>query len=125
MCYLIGDMYYCKYFLFFILIIVFVLLVWLSGDLRLMIMFWGVILFVLIWFIKVNKLWKVFREVVRILVWLFILVWLLLLIVVILLYIVIGDWYIYLNMLDDNVINYGMCFCINLFIVLVVIILVV
>lgn len=120
--YLIGDMHYRKYFPFFTLITAFASLAWLSGDLRLMTMFWGATLFVLTRLIKVNKLWKVPREAARISAWSFILAWLSLLIAVILLYIATGDWYIYSNMSDDNAINYGMRLCINLLIVLAVII---
>ena len=109
--YLIGDMHYRKYFPFFTLITAFASLAWLSGDLRLMTMFWGATLFVLTRLIKVNKLWKVPREAARISAWSFILAWLSLLIAVILLYIATGDWY-----------NYGMRLCINLLIVLAVII---
>ncbi|MDU3213607.1 MAG: NADH dehydrogenase subunit 5 [Staphylococcus epidermidis] len=88
--YLIGDMHYRKYFPFFTLITAFASLAWLSGDLRLMTMFWGATLFVLTRLIKVNKLWKVPREAARISAWSFILAWLSLLIAVILLYIATG-----------------------------------
>ena len=71
--YLIGDMHYRKYFPFFTLITAFASLAWLSGDLRLMTMFWGATLFVLTRLIKVNKLWKVPREAARISAWSFIL----------------------------------------------------
>ncbi|MDU2310265.1 MAG: NADH dehydrogenase subunit 5 [Staphylococcus epidermidis] len=120
--YLIGDMHYRKYFPFLTLITVFASLAWLSGDLRLMTMFWGATLFVLTRLIKVNKLWKVPREAARISARSFTLAWLSLLIAVILLYIATGDWYIHSNMSDDNAINYGMRLCINLLIVLAVII---
>ncbi|MDU1728725.1 MAG: NADH-quinone oxidoreductase subunit L, partial [Staphylococcus epidermidis] len=74
--YLIGDMHYRKYFPFLTLITVFASLAWLSGDLRLMTMFWGATLFVLTRLIKVNKLWKVPREAARISARSFTLAWL-------------------------------------------------
>lgn len=92
--YLSGDRNYRKYFPLFTLITAFASLAWLSGDLRLMALFWGATLFSLTMLIRLNRLWKIPYEAAKISGKSFALGWLSLLIVVVLLYVSTGNWHI-------------------------------
>lgn len=59
------------------------MVVWLSDDLCLMFICWGVMFIGLVLFIGLNKGWKVVSEVIKIFGYLFIISWIVLLLVII------------------------------------------
>lgn len=63
--YLHGDHAYQKYFALFTFTTVADTVAWLSDDMRLMVICWGVTLLGLTWLIKINKEWQVARKAAR------------------------------------------------------------
>lgn len=120
--YLIGDRNYRKYFPLFTLITSFASIAWLSGDLRLMVLFWGATLLSLTLLIRVNRFWKIPYEAAKVSGKSFALGWLSLLVAVILLYVATGNWHINVTLANDDVITSGMRFIIDMLIVLAVIV---
>ncbi|PNZ10961.1 NADH dehydrogenase subunit 5 [Staphylococcus simiae] len=90
--YLLGDHHYRQYFPLFTLITTFASMAWLSQDLRLMTLFWGLTLLSLTLLINVNRHWKVPRESAKISAMTFIVGWLALVLAVIVIYSVTGQW---------------------------------
>lgn len=120
--YLIGDRNYRKYFPLFTLITTFASIAWLSGDLRLMVTFWGATLLSLTLLIRVNRSWKIPNEAAKVSGKSFAIGWLALLIAVILLYVATGNWHINISSSYDDSMSSGMSFIINILIVLAVVI---
>ncbi|OHO72499.1 NADH dehydrogenase [Staphylococcus sp. HMSC036D05] len=120
--YLIGDRNYRKYFPLFTLITSFASVAWLSGDLRLMVLFWGATLLSLTLLIRVNRSWKIPYEAAKVSGKSFALGWFALLVAVVLLFVSTGDWHINIASSYDNTINSGMKFFIDILIVIAVIV---
>ena len=119
--YLIGDRNYRKYFPLFTLITSFASVAWLSGDLRLMVLFWATLLSLTL-LIRVNRSWKIPHEAAKISGKSFALGWFALLVAVVLLFVSTGDWHINIASSYDNTINSGMKFIIDILIVIAVIV---
>lgn len=120
--YLLGDHNYRKYFPLYTFTTVFASLGWLSNDLRLMTLCWGLTLCCLTQLIRLNKTWKVPAEAAKVSARSFIIGWLALLIAVILLYIGTGEWTINPSQNYDYALNHGLKLVIDLLLVVAVII---
>lgn len=73
----------------------FVFLVWMFEDLRLMVFCWGMILLCLILLMNVNCFWKVLCEFVKLLSMIFLCGWFVFVGVIVIIYIVIGEWCVF------------------------------
>ncbi|MFP9072193.1 proton-conducting transporter membrane subunit, partial [Enterococcus faecalis] len=73
--YLMGDRSYRKYFTLFTFTTGTASMTWLSGDLRLMVLFWGATLVGLTLLIRLNSAWQVASEAAKISGRLFLLSW--------------------------------------------------
>ncbi|OCA92003.1 NADH dehydrogenase subunit 5 [Pseudobacillus wudalianchiensis] len=122
--YLMGDRYYRKYFALFTFTTGFASIAWLSGDLRLMVIFWGATLAGLTLLIRLNSGWKVAVEAAKVSGRLFILSWFSLLLAMIWLFQVTGQWQLSLALTNESLAQLGAWekTGINLLIVLAVII---
>lgn len=120
--YLLGDRNYRKYFALYTFTTVFASIGWLSNDLRLMTLCWGLTLFCLTQLIRLNRSWKVPAEAAKVSARSFIIGWLALLLAVILLYVGTGDWTIDPTQNYDYAMSYGMKLLVDLLLVLAVII---
>ncbi|UXV29700.1 NADH dehydrogenase subunit 5 [Mammaliicoccus sciuri] len=90
--YLDGDAQYRKYFSLFTFMTVFASVGWLSNDLRLMAILWGVTLFCLTRLIGLNKQWHITKRLAKSTSMIFIVSWIALVIAIILTYNVTGEW---------------------------------
>lgn len=122
--YLMGDRHYRKYFTLFTFTTGFASITWLSGDLRLMVIFWGATLFGLTLLIRLNNAWKVTSEPAKVSGQLFMLSWFSLLFAMIWLFKVTGQWQLSLALTNDSLAQLGSWerTGINLLIILAVII---
>ncbi|KMY53836.1 NADH dehydrogenase [Bacillus sp. FJAT-27231] len=122
--YLMGDRYYRKYFALFTFTTGFASIAWLSGDFRLMVIFWGATLVGLTLLIRLNSGWKVAVEAAKVSGRLFILSWFSLLLAMLWLFQVTGQWQLSLALTNESLAQLGAWekTGINLLIVLAVII---
>lgn len=122
--YLMGDRNYRKYFTLFTFTTSIASIMWLSADLRLMVLAWGGTLVGLTLLIKLNNAWKVTSEAAKVSGRLFLLSWFSLLLAVIWLSQVTGQWQLSLALSTDNLAQLGSWekTGINLLIILAVII---
>ncbi|WP_413775099.1 NADH dehydrogenase subunit 5 [Gracilibacillus pellucidus] len=122
--YLMGDRAYRKYFMLFTLTTAAAAMTWLSGDLRLMLTFWGATLLGLTLLIRLNRGWTVAKEAANVSARLFTLSWLALFIAVIWLFSVTSEWQLSAIFTNQNLEQLGALqrTGINLLIVLAVII---
>lgn len=99
-------------------------LVWLSNDLRLLVVCWGVTLLGLTWLIRLNKEWKVSRKAAAISGRLFLLSWLLLMLVVIWITQATGQWQLSLVFVKNNMAQLASWekTCINLLLIVAMVI---
>ena len=122
--YLMGDRHYRKYFTLFTFTTGVASIAWLSGDLRLMVIFWGATLVGLTLLIRLNRAWKVTSEAAKVSGRLFMLSWFSLLFAMIWLFQVTGQWQLSLALTNDSLAQLGSWerTGINLLIILAVII---
>lgn len=122
--YLMGDRSYRKYFTLFTFTTGFASIAWLSGDLRLMVISWGVTLVCLTLLLRVNSGWKVASEAAKVSGRLFTLSWLSLLFAVMWIFQITGQWQLSLALTNESLaqLGAGERTWINLLIVLAVII---
>jgi NAD(P)H-quinone oxidoreductase subunit 5 len=122
--YLMGDRSYRKYFTLFTFTTGAASIAWLSGDLRLMVIFWGATLVGLTLLIRLNSAWKVASEAAKVSSRLFMLSWFSLLFAMIWLFQVTGQWQLSLALTNESLAQLGSWerTGINLLIVLAVII---
>lgn len=90
--YLKGDFNYRKYFVLFQGVSSFASIAWLSDDLRLMTLFWGLTLVCLTLLMRLNRRWKVTKTAAKVTARYFFLGWLALGIVVLWCYFITGEW---------------------------------
>ena len=100
--YLLGDRSYRKYFALLTLITVADSVAWLSEDLRLLVVCWGVTLLGLICLIKIRKEWKITRKSATFMGRLFILGWLMLLFAIIWVTHATGHWQLSLVLTENS-----------------------
>ncbi|WP_163183040.1 NADH dehydrogenase subunit 5 [Neobacillus sedimentimangrovi] len=100
--YLMGDRHYRKYFTLFTFTTVVASIAWLSGDLRLMVIFWGATLVGLTLLIRLNRDWKVTSQAAKVAGRLFMLSWFSLLFAMIWLFQVTGQWQLSLALTNDS-----------------------
>ncbi len=100
--YLMGDRSYRKYFTLFTFTTGAASIAWLSGDLRLMVIYWGVTLVGLTLLIRLNSGWKVASEAAKVSGGLFMLGWFSLLLAVIWLFQVTGQWQLSLALTNES-----------------------
>ncbi|WP_138419415.1 NADH dehydrogenase subunit 5 [Aquibacillus sediminis] len=122
--YLMGDRAYRKYFALFTFITGAASIVWLSGDLRLMVITWGATLVGLTMLIRLNSGWKVASHAAKITGILFALSWFSLLFAMIWLNQITGQWQLSFALTNENLAQFEAWerTGINLLIVLAVII---
>ncbi|RIL72966.1 NADH dehydrogenase subunit 5 [Staphylococcus devriesei] len=120
--YLLGDRNYRKYFPLYTCTTIFASIGWLSNDLRLMVVCWGLTLWCLTQLIRLNQSWKVPAEAAKVSARSFIIGWGALLLAVVAFYIGTGEWVIDPSQDYDNVMSYGLKLIIDLLLVLAVII---
>ncbi|MCM3405966.1 NADH dehydrogenase subunit 5 [Cytobacillus oceanisediminis] len=122
--YLMGDRSYRKYFTLFTFTTGAASIAWLSGDFRLMVIFWGSTLVGLTLLIRLNSAWKVTSEAAKVSGRLFMLSWFSLLFAITWLFQVTGQWQLSLALTNENLAQLGTWekTGINLLIVLAVII---
>ncbi|MCE5037597.1 NADH dehydrogenase subunit 5 [Staphylococcus auricularis] len=92
--YLKGDRNYKKYFVLFTFMTVIVSLAWMSNDMRIFIVCWGLTLFCLTRLLQLNQRWHVTKEAGKVTTSLFFIAWFALLIAIILLHILTDTWQI-------------------------------
>ncbi|MFK3811404.1 NADH dehydrogenase subunit 5 [Bacillus halotolerans] len=122
--YLMGDRSYRKYFTLFTFTTGAASIAWLSGDLRLMVISWGVTLVGLTLLIRLNSAWQVASEAAKVTGRLFLLSWLSLFFAIVWLFQVTGQWQLSLVLTNESLAQLGAWerTGINLLIVLAVII---
>ena len=120
--YLLGDRNYRKYFPLYTFTTVFASIGWLSNDLRLMVICWGLTLFCLTQLIRLNRSWKVPAEAAKISARSFIIGWVALLLAVVVFFIGTGDWVIDPSQDYDVSMSYGLKLIVDLLLVIAVII---
>ncbi|MFH0348098.1 NADH dehydrogenase subunit 5 [Bacillus vallismortis] len=122
--YLMGDRSYRKYFALFTFTTGAASMAWLSGDLRLMVVFWGATLVGLTLLIRLNSAWQVASEAAKVSGRLFLLSWFSLFFAMIWLFQVTGQWQLSLVLTNESLAQLGgwESTGINLLIVLAVII---
>ncbi|MEB8127836.1 NADH dehydrogenase subunit 5 [Staphylococcus succinus] len=122
--YLMGDRSYRKYFTLFTLTTSFAAIAWLTGDLRIMVISWGLTLACLTILISLTSAWKVTKAAAKVTRNLFLLSWIALLIAVLWIASLTGEWQ-YIDIFTNtnlSQINGWERFGINLLIILAVII---
>ncbi|MGY3838545.1 NADH dehydrogenase subunit 5 [Bacillus atrophaeus] len=122
--YLMGDRSYRKYFTLFTFTTGAASVAWLSGDLRLMVIFWGATLVGLTLLIRLNSAWQVASEAAKVTGRLFLLSWFSLFFAIVWLFQVTGQWQLSLVLTNESLAQLGAWerTGINLLIVLAVII---
>ncbi len=105
--YLLGDRSYRKYFALFTFTTGAASMTWLSGDLRLMVMFWGATLIGLTLLIRLNSAWHVASEAAKISGRLFLLSWFSLFFAMIWLFQVTGQWRLFLILTNEGLGHLG------------------
>ncbi|MBW4892234.1 NADH dehydrogenase subunit 5 [Staphylococcus haemolyticus] len=120
--YLLGDRNYRKYFPLYTFTTVFASIGWLSNDLRLMVICWGLTLFCLTQLIRLNRSWKVPAEAAKVSARSFIIGWVALLLAVVVFFIGTGDWVIDPSQDYDVSMSYGLKLIVDLLLVIAVII---
>ena len=90
--YLMGDRSYRKYFTLFTITTSFAAMAWLTGDLRIMVISWGVTLLGLTLLISLTSAWKVTRAAAKVTGKLFLLSWVALLLAVVWIALLTGEW---------------------------------
>ncbi len=122
--YLLGDHSYRKYFTLFTFITSFTSVTWLSDDLRLFIVCWGAMLFLITLLIGLNRGWKVRNVAGTLSGCLFGVSWLSLLIIIVSLSHVTGTWRLSQVLTNNNLAQLGMWerIGLNLLLILVVMI---
>lgn len=100
--YLLGDRSYRKYFVLLTLITVADSLAWLSDDLRLLVIFWGLTLLGLTLLIGLRREWQVARNAAKIAGKQFVMSWLILLVAVIWVTQATGHWQLSLLLTEDS-----------------------
>jgi len=90
--YLKGDFNYRKYFVLFQAVTSFASIAWLSDDLRLMTLFWGLTLVCLTLLMRLNRRWKVTKAAAKVTDRYFFLGWLALAIAVMWCFFITGEW---------------------------------
>ena len=105
--YLMGDRSYRKYFMLFTFTTGVASIAWLSGDLRLMVLFWGATLVGLTLLIRLNRGWKVASEAAKVTGRLFTLSWFSLLFAVIWLFQVTGQWQLSSALTNESLAQLG------------------
>ncbi|MCK0473215.1 NADH dehydrogenase subunit 5 [Halalkalibacter sp. APA_J-10(15)] len=102
--YLMGDRSYRKYFMLFTFTTGAASIAWLSGDLRLLIICWGLTLIGLTVLIRLNSRWKVTNEAAKVSGRLFALSWFALLIAIIWLSQATGQWQLSLALTNERLV---------------------
>lgn len=105
--YLMGDRSYRKYFMLFTFTTGVASIAWLSGDLRMMVLFWGATLVGLTSLIRLNRGWKAASEAAKVSGRLFTLSWFSLLFAVIWLFQVTGQWQLSLALTNESLAQLG------------------
>ena len=105
--YLMGDRSYRKYFTLFTFTTAAASIAWLSDDLRLMVVCWGITLIGLTLLIRLNSSWKVANEAARVSGRLFAISWVLLSSAVVWLYLVTGQWQLSFVLTDEILAQLG------------------
>jgi NAD(P)H-quinone oxidoreductase subunit 5 len=122
--YLAGDKSYKKYFTLFTFTTTFAALAWLTADMRIMVVCWGITLLGLTLLIRLTNAWQVTRIAAKVTAKLFLLSWVALLLAVLWIGILTGEWH-YSTALDEthlSIISSWGQFGVNLLIVLAVMI---
>lgn len=105
--YLMGDSSYRKYFMLFTFTTNAASIAWLSGDIRMLLIFWGTTLVCLTLLIRLNSRWKVTCEAAKVSGRAFIISWLALLAGMIWLFQVTGEWQLSLALSNDSLAQIG------------------
>ncbi|KFF57561.1 NADH dehydrogenase [Bacillus subtilis] len=105
--YLMGDRSYRKYFALFTFTTGTASMTWLSGDLRLMVLFWGATLVGLTLLIRLNSAWKVASEAAKISGRLFLLSWFSLFFAMMWLFHATGQWQLSLVVTNESLAGLG------------------
>ncbi|WP_367387130.1 NADH dehydrogenase subunit 5 [Bacillus vallismortis] len=105
--YLMGDRSYRKYFALFTFTTGAASIAWLSGDLRLMVVFWGATLVGLTLLIRLNSAWQVASEAAKVSGRLFLLSWFSLFFAMIWLFQVTGQWQLSLVLTNESLAQLG------------------
>lgn len=105
--YLMGDRSYRKYFIIFTFTTGAASIAWLSGDLRLMVIFWGITLLGLTSLIRLNREWKVASEASKVTGCLFTVSWVSLLFAVIWLFQATGQWELSFALTNEKLAQLG------------------
>lgn len=100
--YLLGDLRYRKYFMLLTFLTVAGSITWLSNDLRLLLVSWGITLFVLVALIKQNQEWQVAREAARLSARVFAISWIFLLVAILWVKQATGFWQISLALTENS-----------------------
>ncbi|MEB6242561.1 NADH dehydrogenase subunit 5 [Staphylococcus gallinarum] len=122
--YLSGDLNYRKYFTLFTLMTSFAASAWLTADLRIMVVCWGLTLICLTLLISLTKAWGVTREAAKVSGKLFLVSWIALAIAVLWMGTLTGEWH-YINIFTQEHVSQiavWQRFIINILIVIAVII---
>jgi NAD(P)H-quinone oxidoreductase subunit 5 len=122
--YLLGDIYYKKYFTLLTLITITDSLAWLSNDLRLMVLFWGATLLGLTLIIRLKKEWQITKKTAALSGQVFALSWIFLALAIVWMNHVTGEWQLSLVLSDHSLSQFSGFekTCISLLFVLSVII---
>ncbi|MRG86845.1 NADH dehydrogenase subunit 5 [Salinibacillus xinjiangensis] len=105
--YFMGDYSYRKYFAYFTFTTGAASITWLCGDLRFLVLFWGVTLVGLTILIGLNRRWQVVSEAARVSKRFFMLSWLSLLFAAIWLFQATGQWQFSLALTNENLAQLG------------------
>ncbi|MBL3649860.1 NADH dehydrogenase subunit 5 [Bacillus sp. RHFS10] len=105
--YLMGDRSYRKYFALFTFTTGAASIAWLSGDLRLIVVFWGATLVGLTLLIRLNSAWQVASEAAKVSGRLFLLSWFSLFFAMIWLFQVTGQWQLSLVLTNESLAQLG------------------
>ena len=122
--YLLGDRSYRKYFALLTLITVADSVAWLSDDLRLLLVCWGVTLLGLTWLIGLKREWQVARNAAALSGRLFACSWLILLLAIVWVTQATGHWQLSLILTPNSLVQLGSWerTCINLLLIVAVVI---
>ncbi|MCY9162526.1 NADH dehydrogenase subunit 5 [Bacillus atrophaeus] len=105
--YLMGDRSYRKYFTLFTFTTGAASVAWLSGDLRLMVIFWGATLVGLILLIRLNSAWQVASEAAKVTGRLFLVSWFSLFFAIVWLFQATGQWQLSLVLTNESLAQLG------------------
>jgi NAD(P)H-quinone oxidoreductase subunit 5 len=105
--YLMGDRSYRKYFTLFTFTTGAASIAWLSGDLRLMVLFWGATLVGLTLLIRLNSAWQVASEAAKVSSRLFLVSWFSLCFAMVWLFQVTGQWQLSLVLTNESLSQFG------------------